>query len=93
VSRIKESINTLVNSEVEFELRTTVVPTLHSEEDLLDLAKQLSKIAPKARWFLQNFQPKNCLDPNFEKIEPYDNIFFENLATKLKVYMPNVGLR
>jgi len=93
VSKIRESIGALLDSGVDFELRTTVVPTLHSEKDLLDLAKQLSEIAPEAKWFLQNFQPKNCLDPEFEKIKPYDNIFLENLLRKLRAYVPGVELR
>lgn len=66
---------------------------MHSKKDLLDLARQLSKIAPRAKWVLQNFEPKNCLDPEFEKIEPYDSIFFENLIAELKSLMPAVQLR
>ncbi len=70
-----------------------MVPGLHSKKDLLDLARQLSEIVPKAKWFLQNFQPKNCLDPEFEKVKPYENIFFEGLLEELRVCMPNVDLR
>ncbi len=90
---ILQSMEKIVESGIDFELRTTVVPGLHSEKDLLDLAKQLSKIAPKAKWFLQNFQPKNCLDPEFEKVKPYGRMFLENLIPKLKTCMPNVSLR
>jgi len=93
VSFILSSMKELSTSNIEYELRTTVVPGLHSEKDLLDLAKQLKEFAPRAKWFLQNFQPKNCLDPDFEKIKPYDNIFFENALQKLRVYMPKVALR
>jgi len=93
VSSILSSMKELTNSRVDYELRTTVVPGLHSEKDLLDLGKQLSEIAPKAKWFLQNFEPKNCLDPELEKIKPYDMMFLENLLEKLRVYMPNVELR
>ncbi len=92
-SLILHSIRELASSKVDFELRTTVVPTLHSEKDLLDLAKQLSEIAPKAKWFLQNFQPKNCLEPKFEKIRPYDKMFLENVVERLKNYVPNTSLR
>jgi len=90
---VEQALKILQDFKIDFELRTTVVPGLHSEKDLLDLAKQLSEIAPEAKWFLQNFQPKNCLDPEFEKIKPYDKMFFENLIPKLKVYTPNVSLR
>jgi pyruvate formate lyase activating enzyme len=90
---ILQSMVKVARSGVDYELRTTVVPELHSEADLLDLARQLSEVAPKATWFLQNFQPKNCLNPEFEKIKPYDNIFFERLIGKLRVHMPQVELR
>ena len=93
ITTILQSMVKVAESGVDYELRTTVVPGLHSEEDLLDLARQLSEITPKAKWFLQNFQPKNCLDPEFEKVEPYDKMFLENLVGKLKVYMPSVELR
>ncbi len=93
VSSVLRSMKELAISDIDYELRTTVVPGLHSGEDLLDLARQLSRVAPKARWFLQNFQPKNCLDPEFEKIEPYDSIFFRDLIGKLKIYMPAVQVR
>jgi len=92
-SRFLQSMVKIAESGVDFELRTTVVPGLHSEEDLLDLARQLSEITPKAKWVLQNFQPKNCLDPEFENVKPYDSAFFENLVKKLKVYMPAVRVR
>ena len=93
VSGIRKSIILLSESEVDYELRTTVVPELHTPSDLIDLAKQLSEIAPKAEWVLQRFQPKNCLDPEFEKIKPYDKMFLENLVEKLKAYVPSVSLR
>ena len=93
ISSILSSMKELTNSRVDYELRTTVVPGMHSEKDILDLGKQLSEIASKAKWFLQNFQPKNCLDPEFEKIKPYDNIFLEKLVARLQVFMPEVGLR
>ncbi len=93
ITTILQSMVKIVESGVDFELRTTVVPRLHSEEDLFDLARQLSRIAPKAKWFLQNFRPKNCLDPEFEKIEPYGKIFLEESVERLKNYIPKVVLR
>jgi len=93
VTTILQSMEKIVRSGIEYELRTTVVPTLHSEKALLDLAHQLSEIAPRAKWVLQNFRPKSCLDPEFERLEPYDKIFFENLISKLKSLMPGAQLR
>lgn len=93
VSKVEESISFLVRSGIEYELRTTVVPGLHSEKDILDLGRQLSEIAPKAKWVLQNFQPKNCLDPAFLDIEPYDQVTLEKFLAAVREFVPNAQLR
>lgn len=49
---IKESIEFLVNGNVEFEFRTTVVKELHSAESIKALADDISGAK---RYFLQNF--------------------------------------
>lgn len=93
VSKVEESISFLVRSGIEYELRTTVVPGLHSEKDILDLGRQLSEIAPKAKWVLQNFQPKNCLDPAFLDVEPYDQVTLEKFLAAARGFVPNAQLR
>jgi len=65
---IEESIEILKNSKIDFEFRTTVVPTLHNKEDILKIAHWIS---PAKKYFLQNFRPEKTIDPKFEKIKPY----------------------
>lgn len=43
VALIRRSIKTIVRSGVDFEFRTTVVPSLHTKENLIKLARQLKK--------------------------------------------------
>lgn len=100
IETIKESIKLILNSGVEYEFRTTVVPTLHTKEDLVDLAKQLKYISHQPStmnhslfWFLQQFQPKNCLDPTFEKIEPYSGKSLEEILSAVKKHIPRAELR
>ena len=86
---VKKTIEILAKSKIAFELRTTVVPTLHTEKDLIEMAKEISNF----RWYLQNFRPTNCLDPEFEKIKPYDQEFFHNILIKLQYYVKGVSVR
>lgn len=56
--------------------------------------KQCSHVTMKPwNWFLQQFQPKNCLDPKFEKIKPYSKKQIEEILKTVKKYFPSVKLR
>jgi pyruvate-formate lyase-activating enzyme len=83
-----------------FELRTTVVPGIHNEAVLLKMARQLSFLVKSfelkvksLNWFLQTFQPKNCLDPKFNKLKPYSKIEMEKMLQAVKKIFPSVKLR
>lgn len=58
--KVLESIQLLRSAPVRVELRCTVVPGLHGEEDLVRLAGQL---AGAPRFALQAFRPGRTLDP------------------------------
>ncbi len=66
---ISKSIEILKQGRVEYQFRMTVVPQLHSEEEIQTLGKQLKA---GRRLILQNFNPENPLDPSFREIAPYD---------------------
>ncbi|MBI4999360.1 anaerobic ribonucleoside-triphosphate reductase activating protein [Candidatus Gottesmanbacteria bacterium] len=93
-----KTIKLLVKSGIDFELRTTVVPTLHTRKDLLVMAKELHRcsvfsVQCSVGWFLQQFRPNKCLDKNFEKVKPYQRKFFEEVLPELKKYVPKTFLR
>lgn len=67
---ISESINYIINSGIEHEFRTTIVPEI---VDLIDI-KQITGIIKNCnRYFLQQFKITKILNPEFEKIKPYDD--------------------
>ena len=66
---ILKSIDILKKEEVEYQFRMTVVPGLHSEEDIKNLGHQLKA---GRKLVLQNFNPENPLDPSLKNILPYD---------------------
>lgn len=97
-SEIKKTINILFTSGIEVEFRTTVVPSLHTEEDLIEMAKELNQspvtnYQSPIKWFLQQFRPIKCLDPKFEKVKPYLQEFFEKVLPKARQYFPQTFLR
>ena len=87
IEKVKESIELIMNSEIDYEFRTTVVPLLHSEETIMEIA---SYIAGAKRYILQNFSPlEKTLDPSFQKIKPYSTEKIQELSKKAQKYVPN----
>ncbi len=64
VDAIRQSILTLIRSDVEYEFRTTVCRRLHDPEDILQIAEELRGAR---RYVLQGFRPTRCLDPDFQQ--------------------------
>ena len=78
IKNIERSVEILKEGKIDYEFRTTVVPTLLEKEDILKIGKWLSSLSPGQKlpkYFLQNFRPEKTLDPSFEKIKPYDNSY------------------
>ena len=63
-SRIRESADILRSSGVSYEFRTTVIPSLLNEEDLVNM---LEAIGPAGRFVFQRFVPSKTLDPSLAK--------------------------
>jgi pyruvate formate lyase activating enzyme len=72
IKKIQKSIDILKEGKVDYEFRSTIVPTLHTKEDVIEMAKWISGAK---RYFLQNFRPEKTIDPKFEKIKPYPQEF------------------
>ncbi len=74
--KLKKSIEIVLKSKLPFELRTTVVPSIHDQEVLVHMAQDLKKLTADnlslttISWVFQSFQPKNCLVARFNKKDP-----------------------
>ncbi len=66
--KVRKSIKLLIDSKIDHEFRTTVVPGMLSKKDLISIAESLKG---GKRLYLQQFRNKNCLDKSFEKIVPF----------------------
>ena len=72
IKKIQKSIDILKEGKVDYEFRSTIVPTLHKKEDVIEMAKW---IRGAKRYYLQNFRPEKTINPKFEKIKPYPQEF------------------
>ena len=91
MENIKESVNFLKNSNLDFEFRTTVVNTIHTKEDFIKIAKWIG--GPNIKYYLQNFRPEKTIDPDFEKIQPFKKVFLEEIVKEISPYFKDCSLR
>ena len=88
---IKESINLIMKSSVDYEFRTTVVPTLHSEDIIIEIARYISGAR---KYVLQKFLPsESTLEPSYQRIQPYSEEKMSELSIKAKKYVANCYYR
>ncbi len=90
VDDIQKSINLLKEGRVDYEFRTTVVPTIHEKEDILAIVQW---IKPARRYFLQNFRAEKTIDPSFEKIKPYSRDFLLELQKLIAPFFETCQVR
>ncbi|BCV21619.1 radical SAM protein [Moorella sp. Hama-1] len=88
---VRESIALIKNSRVAYEFRTTVVPGLLREEDLLATGGLL---AGARRFCLQQFRPGNTLlEAGFRDLPPYSGATLRAIAAKLWPFVDEVAVR
>ncbi len=88
--KIRESIELLMKSHVEYEFRTTVVKSLLSEDDILQIGRE---IEGAKRYYLQAFVPTKILNPQFKKKVSYSSEEMERIRTALQPYVTHCAVR
>ncbi len=79
---IRKSIDIIMKSGLDYEFRTTVVPGLHTESDIANIAKE---IRGAKRYYLQQFVAgEKLLDTNYQKVKPYPIEFLYQIRDKIK---------
>ncbi len=93
LGKVKETVRTLLASKMDYEFRTTVVPTLHEEEDI----KQICfGIRGCKKYVLQKFDVslgKTTIDPTFSKLKPFTEEEMKKFLTIAQEILPNVKIR
>jgi pyruvate formate lyase activating enzyme len=84
--KVKESVGILLGLklDIDYELRTTVVPGLIGEEDILAIARQ---IKGAKRYVLQQFLPRITLDKQYERLKPYSKEVLEKMRKRAESYV------
>ena len=91
LSDIKKSVEILKNSGIDFEFRTTVVNTVHTKEDFLEIAKWIG--GNNIKYYLQNFRPEKTIDPAFEKIKPYSKEYLLEIKKEILKFFGTCEVR
>jgi pyruvate formate lyase activating enzyme len=91
INHIKESVDFLKNSSLDFEFRTTVVNTIHTKEDFIKIAKWIG--GENIKYYLQNFRAEKTIDPEFEKITPFKKDFLEEVVKEISPYFKDCKVR
>lgn len=90
LDNVKRTLEHLKDSGVEVELRCTVVPRLHTPEDILRLARQLQGFPS---FILQQFSPEVTLDPRLQDEKPFGFEILERLQRQIEPLFPRCELR
>lgn len=85
VEDLRRTLELVIGSGVEHEVRTTVVPTIHSKQDIVAIAREVG--AAKV-YFLQQFRPIKTLDPRFMDVKPYPIDYLIELRDLCSRYVP-----
>jgi pyruvate formate lyase activating enzyme len=90
LENVKESISLIMNSGLDYEFRTTVVPGLHSNEDIEEIAKY---IKGADLFVLQKFLPENALDTKLKKLKTQSDEEMQKLVEIAQEYVKKVAWR
>jgi len=90
LEKIKETIDILLNGDLDYEFRTTVCPTFLIKEDIVKIARS---IGSARRYILQQFKPGECMNKQMDKITPYTFKQLEDMKEEAKKFCPNIYLR
>ncbi|MCK4523002.1 anaerobic ribonucleoside-triphosphate reductase activating protein [Candidatus Aerophobetes bacterium] len=87
---VKERVKILLSSNIDYELRTTVVPGLVDQEGVISIARGFEGAR---KYVLQQFAPKVTLDKQYEKIKPYSKDKLEEMKEKIADYVESCEIR
>lgn len=89
-TELLRTIEMLKTGKVEYEFRTTVVPSFFDDEDVV----KIGELAKGARAFvLQQFITDDIMDKSFAAIKPYSREKIANFAEKIRKFAENTMLR
>ena len=92
VKRVKQSHEILKQWNGKKEARTTIVPGLHDEDDVREIAKIVKDVGFEF-YILQQFRPNKTLDPDFEKKKSPSLEEMRKLGKIAKEILPDIMVK
>ncbi|HPD19596.1 MAG TPA: anaerobic ribonucleoside-triphosphate reductase activating protein [Candidatus Goldiibacteriota bacterium] len=90
VSKIINSIKLIMNSGVDYEFRTTVVPGIVNGDDF----EEIGELIKGAKLFsIQQFENSFTLDGNFRTVQPYTEKILHEFSDTMKKYVEKVKIK
>ena len=86
MERVRASVRLLLRGNVDYEFRTTVVPCLLEEEEIYAIAR---RIRGAARYTLQNFNPRETLDPRLREAAPLEPSILQRMQDRVREIIRN----
>ena len=93
LGEVKETVGMLLNSGMDYEFRTTVVPTLHHAKDIEEISRDIKGCK---RYILQKFDvniKKKTLDPAFSKLQAFTDEEMKAFLTAARKHVLNAKIR
>lgn len=90
LKKIKKSVKLIMESSLDYEFRTTVVPGIHSEKDFEEIGKWLKGAKV---YYLQEYRERHILDQNLKSKTAGKTLDLQKIKQILEVYLEKVGIR
>ena len=90
IKDIQKSIKIIMNSGIDYEFRTTVVKSMLTIDDIIDIGKMLKGAK---RYYLQKFVSTKIYNTDLNNAETYTNEEFTNICEDLKNFIQQVNYR
>lgn len=93
---IKKSLHLLEKTQTPYELRTTVIPNIHTPEVMTATVSSVDALIDGKSmhgWYLQAFRPGGCLEKEFDTFEPCSKQYLESLYILLTTLNSKISLR
>jgi pyruvate formate lyase activating enzyme len=80
----------ILNSDIDYEFRTTIVPGIINQENIISIAKTIKNAK---KYCLQQFVPRDTLNPDFMLLKPYSIEDIYKMADSITPYVKNTVVR
>ncbi len=90
IKKITESVDIIMNSGVDYEFRTTVVPTIHEYKDFEDISEW---IAGAKNYYLQQYREDTTLDPTLPSRTKGQTMDLDKIKDIMSKELDNIKIR